>query len=262
MELGVSRDVRSIFRFLTPEKKEEIAFFTHDEEAEEYIALQSDAEAEEMFDDVSHQFISTLSGQDLETLKHYTGFSYKEINAIMRNKWNYEENGELTPEKKLNYQKKGYEISEILQRCPSLNTNLKVYRGTSLRQFHEYGIFSLSDLKAMEGQYMYESGFTSTSLVRKRSLLGMSNFFTGERNIEIEYLVPACCQDGGLLLGTLASYYDTEYEYLINTGSMSKVLSVEVDEKNKKAFVRALLIPKMLWDPPYMVEETKQNKMG
>lgn len=262
MEPGISSDVRTIFRFLSSDTKEEMEFFVHDVEQQDYVTLQSDEEAEEIFDDVSKRFISTLSGKDLETLKSYTSFSYKEINAIMRDKWNYEENGALTPEKKLGYKKTGQEISEIISRCPSLDTNIKVYRGTSLKSFYDYGIHSLADLKAMEGQYFYEKGFTSTSLVRKRSLLGVTNFFTGERNIEIEYLVPACCQDGALLLGTLASYYDTEYEYLINTNSMSKILSVEVDEENNKAFIRAALIPKMLWDPPYMVEQTKQNKMG
>lgn len=262
MEQGISRDIKTIFRFLTPEKKEEMGFFVHDVEQQEYVTLQNEQEADELFGDVSRQFKGSLSAEDLETLKYYTSFSYKEINAIMRDKWNYEENGELTPEKKLRYQKQGYAISELLSKCPSLDTNIKVYRGTSLKQFHDYGIYSLSDLKAMEGNYMYEKGFTSTSLVRDKSLLGMDNFFTGERNVEIEYLIPACCQDGGLLLGTLASYYDTEYEYLINTGSMSKVLSVEIDEKNNTAFVRAVLIPKMLWDPPYMVEQQNTNKMG
>ena len=235
MEPGISSDVRTIFRFLSSDTKEETEFFVHDVEQQDYVTLQSDEEAEEIFDDVSKRFISTLSGKDLESLKSYTSFSYKEINAIMRDKWNYEENGALTPEKKLGYKKTGQEISEIISRCPSLDTNIKVYRGTSLKSFYDYGIHSLADLKAMEGQYFYEKGFTSTSLVRKRSLLGVTNFFTGERNIEIEYLVPACCQDGALLLGTLASYYDTEYEYLINTNSMSKILSVEVDEENNKA---------------------------
>lgn len=262
MELGVSSNIKTLFRFLSKEKKEELEFFVHDVQDQDYVTLKSDAEAEEMFNDISQQFISSLSNEDLDTIKSYTGLSYKEINAIMRNKWNYEENGLLTPEKKLHYQKIGTRISELLYRCPSLNTNLKVYRGTSLKQFYDYGIHSLEDLKAMEGKYMYEDGFTSTSLVRKRSLLGTTNFFTGERNIEIEYLVPACCQDGGLLLGEFASYYNTEYEYLINMDSVSKVLSVEVDEKNNTAFVRAVLIPKMLWDPPFLVEQDKQNKMG
>ena len=262
MEQGISRDVQTIFRFLSPEKKEEMGFFVHDVQQQDYIAFQSEEEVIELFDDVARQFITSLTPQELETLKHYTSFTYKEINAIMRNKWNYEENGALTPERKLQYQKIGYEISEILYKCPSLNTNIKVYRGTSLRQFHDYGIRTLQDLKAMEGNYMYETSFTSTSLLRKKSLLGMKNFFTGERNVEIEYLIPASCQDGGVLLGTDTSYYASENEYLINSSSLAKVLSVEVDEKNNKAFVRAILIPKMLWDPPYFIEQEKTNTKG
>lgn len=262
MEKGTSRDIRTIFRFLDADRKEEMEFFVNDAIQEEYIELESEEQVREMFGDVYRQFLSTLKTTDLEKLKHYTGFSYKEINAILREKWNYEANGQLTPEKKLHYQKVGYEIGEILNRCPSLNANLKVYRGTSLKQFHEYGIFSLADLKEMEGKYFYEKGFTSTSLVRKRSLLGMSNFFTGERNIEIEYLIPACCQDGGLLMDSVSSFYDEESEFLINKGSMSKILSVEIDEEKNTAFIRAALVPQMVWDPPYMAEQQHQNKMG
>ena len=262
MEKGTSRDIRTIFRFMDADRKEEMEFFVNDAIQEEYMVLESEEQVRELFGDSYRQFLSTLKTTDLEKLKHYTGFSYKEINAIMRDKWNYEENGELTEEKKTRYKRTGYEISEILNRCPSLNANIKVYRGTSLKQFHEYGIYSLADLKVMEGKYFYEKGFTSTSLVRDRSLLGMSNFFTGDRNVEIEYLIPACSQDGGLLMDSVSSFHDEESEFLINKGSMSKILSVEIDEEKNTAFIRAALVPQMVWDPPYMVEQQHQNKMG
>ena len=263
MEQGISNDVKTIFRFLSPETKEEMEFFASDSIGEEYFCFEKEEQIQEYLSSVSQEFLSQLSYEELETLKFYTGTSYKEINAIMRRKWSYEENGLLTKESEASYQKTGRDMCSIISKCPSLNMNLKVYRGVSLKQFHDYGIYSLEDLTAMEGKYLYDQGFTSTSLMRDKSLVGVTNFFTGERNIEIEYLVPSACQDGALLLGNQSSYYDGEAEYLINASNLTKILSVEIDKENNKAFIKAMLIPKRLWDPPYqMDEQNKNNKMG
>lgn len=264
MEKGISRDTQTILRFLSNDKKEEMLFFAHDSSQKEYIELQSDEEVNEMLSQLSAEFLSTLTPEELEVLKYYTGTSYKEINACMRDNWDYETNGLLTPEKKQRYMYIGNVMKGIIAKCPSLNTNLKVYRGTSLKQFREYGIQSLSDLKAMEGQYFYDKSFTSTSLIRERSLLGVDNFFTGERNIEIEYMIPESCADGAILLGNASSYYKGESEFLINANNLTRITSVEIDEVNNKAYIKAVLIPKMLWDPPYHMEEdiNKQNKIG
>jgi hypothetical protein len=238
-------------------------FFASDNIGEEYFCFETEEQIQEYLSSISQQFLSTLSYDELQTLKFYTGTSYKEINAIMRKKWTYEENGLLTKEKENEYTKTGEDMRRIISKCPSLNMNLKVYRGVSLKQFQDYGITSLDQLPAMEGKYLYDQGFTSTSLMRDKSLVGVSNFFTGDRNIEIEYLVPASCQDGALLLGNQSSYYDNEDEYLINASNLTKILSVNIDKENNKAYIRAILIPKMLWDPPYQMGETNiNNKMG
>ena len=264
MEKGLSRDTQTILRFLSEDKKEEMLFFAHDSSQVEYTQLQSDEEVAELFSNLSSSFLSTLTPEEQEVLKYYTGTSYKEINACLRDNWDYETNGLLTPEKKQRYMYIANVMKGIIAKCPSLGTNLKVYRGTSLKQFRSYGIESLADLKAMEGNYFYDKSFTSTSLIRERSLLGVDNFFTGERNIEIEYMIPEVCADGALLLGEASSYYKGESEFLINANNLTKITSVEIDEANNKAYIKAVLIPKMLWDPPYMMTEdiNKQNKIG
>ena len=263
MEPGISRDVKTIFSFLSPETKEEMEFFASDNISEEYFCFETEEQIQEYLSGVSQEFLSNLTYDEVQTLKFYTGTSYKEINAIMRKKWNYEENGLLTPEKEAEYSKTGKDMRGIISKCPPLNMNLKVYRGVSLKQFQDYGIYSLEDLKAMEGKYLYDQGFTSTSLMRDKSLVGVTNFFTGDRNIEIEYLVPSTCQDGALLLGNQSSYYDAESEYLINASNLTKILSVDIDKANNKAYIKAVLIPKMLWDPPYQMDENnKSNKIG
>lgn len=257
MEKGYSSDTKMIFRFLGKEKCEEVEMFANDMQQEEYHTLASKEEVDEMFVEMAYEFLEKNPSSQTEVLKTYTSYIYKELNAIMRNTWNYEENGRLTPEIKKEYEEKGEKMVNIIRKFPSLNQNIKVYRGTSLRQFKVYGITKISELPEMLGKYMYDPSFTSTSLLRDKSLIGMSNFFTGERNIEIEYLIPAVCQDGAILVD---SYSKEECEYLINSGNLSKVTKVIIDEENNRAFVQAILIPKMLWDPYQIEEEIEMKK--
>ena len=115
----------------------------------------------------------------------------------------------------------------------------------------------------MEGKFFYDSGFTSTSLVRERSLYNKKAFQIGTRNIEIEYLIPEECHDGALLLDEYTSHYKAENEYLINSGSLIRILSVDVDIPNNTAFLKAVLVPKKIWDPmavKYLEEETAKKK--
>lgn len=263
MEKGISNEIKTIFKILGSEKRHEIEFYASDNIDNDYFCFETEEQIQEYLSSLSEKFLSNLNEEELQILRSYTGTSYKEINAIIRRKWNYEENGLLTPEKEKEYIKTGHDIQTILSKCPSLNMNLKVYRGVSLKQFQDYGITTLEELKLLEDKYVYEKAFTSTSLMKDKSLAGVTNFFTGERNIEIEYMIPATCQDGGLLLNTESSYYDGENEYLINAGSLTRIISVEIDRENNKAYIKAMLIPKMLWDPPYQMEENnKNNKMG
>ena len=101
----------------------------------------------------------------------------------------------------------------------------------------------------MEGKYFYDAGFTSTSLVRKKSLYNTEAFQIGKRNIEIEYLIPEECHDGALLLDEFTSHYKAENEYLINSRSLIRIVSVDINKQDNTAFLRAVLIPKKIWDP-------------
>lgn len=260
-EPGISLTTKMLLKFLSTEKKEEMIFFENDRLSEEYIEFKNQNQLESLLRDIFEKFISTLSENEKELIRYYTGTAYKEINAVMRKNWTYEENGLLTEKKKQLYETLGKELTNIINKCPSLNTNIKTYRGVSLQQFKEYGIKSLSDLKEMEGKYFYDQGYTSTSLIKNNSLVGIKNFFCGERNIEMEYLIPSSCQDGALLLGSESSYYSTEQEYLINNNNLIKIISVEIDEKNNKAFMKALLLPKTLWNSTHKETlEREKNK--
>lgn len=263
MEKGYSKITSSLLRYMDEDKKEELDIFVGDALIQEYTTLQSDTEVSEVFSDMSSDFTAALSYNDALNLRSYSGFSHKEINAILRGTWNYEEHGLLTDEKKRKYAQIAQEVQKIIFRFPPLERSLKTYRGVTLAQFKQYGIHTLEDLVHMQGKYFYDSGFSSTSLVRSSSLYDTEAFQIGKRNIEIEYLIPESCHDGALLLNEYTSHYKAENEYLINSGSLIKIISVDIDKENNAAFIRAVLVPKKIWDPnavKYLEEATQQIK--
>ena len=263
MEKGLSNLTKYLFRYLEPGKEEEMDIYISDVLDRDYLTLESDEQVSEIFGEMAAEFTMGLTYKEASNLRYYTGFSYKEINAILRDKWNYEQHGLLTEEKRQSYSQTGEEVEKIVYKFPSLGRNIKTYRGVTLAQFRDYGIHSLEDLKAMEGKYFYDSGFTSTSLVRKSSLYNTEAFQIGKRNIEIEYLIPEDCRDGALLLDEYTSHYKAENEYIINSGSLIRILSVDIDKENNTAFLRAILVPKKVWDPravQHLEEESKKTK--
>ena len=137
-------------------------------------------------------------------------------------------------------------MSKISSELPS---NIKVYRGVTLDSFKSYGVNSISDLKSMVGQFFYERGFTSTSLIRESSAFSSNLDCWKGRNIEIEYLIPSEFSDGLPLITKDLCYTDIEHEYLISTGSLCKIVDVIID--GDKAYLTAVLIPKKVWDKTY-----------
>ena len=260
MEKGMSNLTKYLFRYLEPGKEEEMDIYISDVLDRDYLTLESDEQVSEVFGEMAAEFTSNLSYQEALSLRSYTGFSHKEINALLRDKWNYEQHGKLTDERRNEYTEIGQEVEKVVFKFPPLERNIKTYRGVTLAQFRDYGIYSLEDLKA---KYFYDGGFTSTSLVRKSSLYNTEAFQIGKRNIEIEYLIPEECRDGALLLDEYTSHYKAENEYIINSGSLIRILSVDIDKENNTAFLRAILVPKKVWDPRavrHLEEESKKTK--
>lgn len=249
MEKGISSITSCLDSFLSNEVKSEIDYYVMKSKNKQFLTFNSSEQIDGVLGDLVNDFTSLLSTEQSETIRLYTGISYKEINAVARNNWSYEVNGRKTSEIENYYRNLGEEMSRVISKFPSLGYDIKVYRGAFLNQFWEYGIRSLDDLKAMEGQFFYDAGFTSTSLCRDKSLLDVSAFLNGNRNIEMEYLVPAECRDGILLLGDSSSYHQDENEYLLNCDSLARITEVKIDKEKNKAFMRAVVIPKSLWDP-------------
>jgi len=259
MEKGQSDITRYLLRSLGKEKMAEIEMYIADILERNFLSLSNEEEVSQLFGQLASDFTSSLTYQEALNLRSYTGFSHKEINAIMRNKWNYEEHGRLTEEKHAEYSKLGSEVEKIIFKFAPLEQNLITYRGVTLAQFRDYGIHYLEDLPSMVGNYFYDAGFSSTSLVRDSSLYDTEAFQIGKRNIEIEYYIPEECHDGALLLDEYTSHYKAENEYLINCGSLIKVLSVDIDKEKNTAFIRAALVPKKIWDP-MAVKHLEENQ--
>lgn len=197
------------------------------------------------FSDCLRKIYQQCNETDLMNLRTYTGYNFKSINAVLRDNWTYEENGLLTPEKEADFQNRATEISRIIRESPRVEEPFVTYRGTTLKEFKKYGITSLEELTCLKDKFLYESGFTSTAINERTSYF--SKEIEGvDHNIEIIYLIPGNSQDGIPLTTKDLSYSPAQQEYLLDCGSLSKVLNVEVT--NNQAILTVLLVPKYIWD--------------
>lgn len=263
MDKGISLTTKFLLRQLDQETLDSLEFYVGEMNDREFLTCSSAEEVENYFGDKVDEYIESLSSDDMASLREYTGYFFRFINNVMRGKWNYQENGELTREKQSRYLESGQSVKRLIHKFPKLNTNFKTYRGVSLRAFQDYGITQLEDLVHMQGKYLYEKGFSSTSVVRSHSFFEQKQDWAEHCNIEIEFLIPEESRDGALLLNDNLSYSEGQLEYVLNSDSLFKITSVKVDPENNRAYLMAVLIPKILWDPiavQKLDEETRINK--
>lgn len=239
MEKGYSKITNTVLKLISEEDKNKIDNYLEEiikEPVEDILDVN-------LFSNYINHFSKDLSNDDLITLRHYTGYDYKNINNYLRRIWNYEDNGEYSEEVGEKYTNISLEISDLIKRFPSPDFNFYVYRGVNLNAFKQYNINSLDELSNMTNKYMYELGFTSTSLKEESSYFKEKNC-----DIEIRYLIPKDSKDGISLINDNLSYSTNQNEYLLDKGTLSKIIQVEVDENNNKAYLYSVLIPKYLYD--------------
>lgn len=246
MEKGLSIETRYIEKLLSEEAKIEINLI--EKESKNYELVNYD------FKEELDNFYTKTTDEEAMSLRNYTGYNFRRINAILRNNWNYEEHGKkdekvvevLTEDIKV--------IDSLLKRFPKNKNAFMTYRGAALSSFKKYGIESLDDLINLKGKFLYETGYTSTSLNEKESYFNkkiMDKFI----DVEIKYLIPPDSQDGIPLITDDLSYSKNQQEYLIERNSLSKVLDVEI--KNDSAILTVVLIPKKIWDKKDIKQEQK-----
>lgn len=200
---------------------------------------------------------SPLSYEENDLLLNYSGYNYKHINAVLRGIWTYEENGDIG--KANEYLSLAKQLSEIISSHPTtLNNNIMTYRGVDLNYFKQYGIESLEDLKSLEGKYMMDRAFVSTSIEENNSFFKKDNELGKNYNVKIEYMIPKEFRDGIFLDGN-SSYSPNQREFLINASNLTRVSGVVINEDNT-AVVKATVIPKELYDEYYRTKARNASK--
>ena len=240
-----------ILKYIGNEQLSEINAFASEVNKREFMDFSSLEEVRAFFTDYLADFYNNNSISDIDNIRAYTGIAFRRFNSVLRGTWNYDTNGLLTDDAKVEYLNLANKLSECIERSSTLPTNIKTYRGVSLERFKDYGITSLEDLNSLENKYYYDSGFTSTSLVRDKSFFNRELENHELCNIEIEYLIPEEANDGIPLIDDNLSYSKVQNEYLINKGSLSKIIDVEISPDGKLAYIKTVLIPQKMWNITY-----------
>ena len=215
-----NKTVNLILKYIGIDKQTELDTFVNEVSERDFMEFSSLEEVKAFFIDYLADFYNNNSRSDIDNIRAYTGIAFRRFNSVLRGIWNYDTNGPLTDEMKSKYLDYADNLSECIERSSTLSSNIKTYRGVSLDSFKGYGISSLEDLKSLENKYYYESGFTSTSLVRDKSFFNRELEYHEFCNIEIEYLIPEESNDGIPLINDDLSYSKVQSEYLINKGSL------------------------------------------
>ena len=240
-----------ILKYIGNEQLSEINAFASEVNKREFMDFSSLEEVRAFFIDYLADFYNNNSISDIDNIRAYTGIAFRRFNSVLRGTWNYDTNGLLTDDAKVEYLNLANKLSECIERSSTLPTNIKTYRGVSLERFKDYGITSLEDLNSLENKYYYDSGFTSTSLVRDKSFFNRELENHELCNIEIEYLIPEEANDGIPLIDDNLSYSKVQNEYLINKGSLSKIIDVKISPDGNLAYIKAVLIPQKMWNITY-----------
>lgn len=233
----LSSNVKDVFRWIDEEHKNNISEFITDSLYKGYYQVED------------NDFINgNINYDDCSFLREYSGFNYKHINNALRGIWNYEENGHIDNRER--FIEDGRRVFNIIENNPSyVDKDFRVYRGVTLSYFKEYGINNLEDLVNMKGQFMYDSGFVSTSINLEDSFFQKDNELGLNYNVMINYLMPAYFDDGIFLYGDM-TYSGYEKEYLINKGNLSYVTDVKISEDGT-ANIIAIMVPKKIYDNGY-----------
>lgn len=226
-----------------------------------YISFEQEKELLSFFYNYLETFFSKVTCEEMQRIYDYTGTDYKYLNSFLRQTWDSRENGILT-DKEWNYwEEYSDKFKATFLKIPnSLPENIKVYRGTSISNFRGYGIKSIVELKGLIGEYLYDSAFTSTSLMREKSFFKKAFDYHNYCNIEIEYLIPKECDEGLPLLYKDMGYIEGQCEFLIGMDNLSKIIDVEISHDENYAHIRALLIPKKVWYFRYQREKDEINE--
>ncbi|MGF9913728.1 ADP-ribosyltransferase [Paenibacillus ehimensis] len=172
-----------------------------------YRKFESPSQVKDWEAEVSPGWLDTLSEKEKAAIKKYTGSSYHDINKNLR------ENGSDE-----SLHKVSNEISSGLRKF-NLADNIVVYRGLSKNIFQK-------PADQLVGVIFTEPAFASTSLLSSSSFGG---------SVQLEIRVPAGSK--GAIVNPLSVFKDSEYEFLLDKGTMFEV--IEAKEVNGTIYIIA-----------------------
>ena len=240
--------VKEIKRLGNQDDAERFLGMITDEGVREYRSVEDFSEANP---DYTKAVEVTLSADEKDALKEYSGFNYKWINSAMRGIWDYELLGAKTDEAERRFLETAKVINGAIEKAPNVEEDFMVFRGTNLDSFRGYGVETLADLDKMKGQFHLEKGFLSTSIVEEDGFAGRKEFDDIQRgacNITMRYKVAAGTHDGILLAGSDLTYSEGQSEYLIKSGSLAYISKVEISEDERGAVLDCVLVPSQFYD--------------
>lgn len=255
MELGESRTTNMLLRFLDQSIKNELELFVQDTRTKKFIEIKTMEDLNVLFSNNISLFLNNLTEEELMNIRSYTGYNFRNINAILRNNWTYEENGSLTEDNKKSFLELSNNISNSIQKFPPASFPFITFRGTNLSSFQEYGVHSIKDLESLKGKYMYEQGFTSTSIIEDTCYFNKTLETGNNYNIKIKYLITPEYDEGALLISNETSYSINQNEYILNKNCLSRVIDVVIDEVLEQAILTVVVIPRKKYD------FTKENEV-
>lgn len=248
MEKGKNFNTEFVLKMIGKEKIDEIDFYIENILKENCVNFKNKEEIEISLNTNLNRFIENLNTEEKNTIREYTGLNFRKINSILRGYWDYEITGRLTENMKFQIKELSNNLRKILIKSPELPFNMVTYRGVNISAFRSFGITTLQELPLLKNNFIYEEGFTSTSMVKETSFYEKQPEWGNSCNIEITYVIPTGADDGIMLTDEQISYSPNQNEYLINNSSLFKVLDVEVNEPKNCAKIKMILIPQKIWN--------------
>ena len=250
---GESDSVRKTFKFIDEHKRTDIEEYALTCLSHEFHRFSSPFEVDMYLSSPGY-----LTYDEVSYIREYSGYNFKHLNQALRGKWNCEENGDYSRfDKFLNNATK---IKKIIEKHSTTGESFIVYRGVNLHYFKDYGIDSIEDLSCMEGKFLLDRGFVSTSVLESNCFYKKENELGFDFNIKIEYLIGEDFRDG-MYIGNNSSlsYSPDQYEFLINAHNIAKVAKVSIGEDNT-AKLTAVMIPKSIYDDYYKKSSQSTKK--
>lgn len=252
LKKGESKIVSRFLKYISEENMQNSNEFVLNCLIRDYQRFSSVLEVGTVFDGPGY-----ISYDDAFYIRKLSGYNYFDINSALRDRWSYDENGNIA--RKNEFLQIASKISHIISSNGHSFGDFVTYRGVSLSYFKDYGIESLEDLKNMEGKFLFDKGFVSTSLIESSSFFKKSIEPGKDYNVKIEYLIPSEFDDGIYIGGNSSyTYRPDENEYLINGSNLARVASVRIGEDNT-ATLTAVMIPKSIYDDYYRKKESSQK---